>query len=108
MGFHRSGSWAARANERDQPYIVEMVIPEEGFGHRLRLAMDGFHRSRNIRARFGRHFRRDGKDYCRWCFADPSVAELFHNKFGGERLVDNAGLTAAESLTVEPEQSFAR
>ncbi len=101
MGFFRSGSWAARANERERPHIVQMVIPEEGFAHQVRVAMDGFHRSRNLLARFGRHFRRDGRDYCRWCFADAAVADLFQNQFGGERLVDDGGLAIPGSVAAD-------
>ncbi len=103
MGSYRSGASAARANERDQPHIVEMVIPAEGFAHDMRIAMDGFHRMHNIRARFGRHFRRGGKEYCRWCFADAFVADLFRIRFGGERLANGAGEAGAADESRDPD-----
>jgi hypothetical protein len=94
MSNSKIGSSGALANERDLPHIVEMEVPPEGFAHPARAAMEEFHRSHRIRARFGRRMRRDGKEYCRWCFADEAVADLFHSSFGGARIT--AGPNAAD------------
>ena len=34
----------------------------------------------------GRSFRRDDQDFLVFCFADPAHADLFHERFGGERI----------------------
>jgi hypothetical protein len=86
MKAFRTTSASARANERESPHIVEMEVPEQGFAHSERKAMEEFHSSRKIRARFGRRLRRDGKEYCHWCFAEAGQADLFQARFGGIRL----------------------
>lgn len=108
MGFYRLGASAARANERDNPQIVEMVVPAAGFAHHMRTAMDEFHRTHNIRPRFGRRFRRDGKEYCRWCFADALIAERFHSRFGGEGLVNGAGHDGVDNSRASATRSRAK
>lgn len=100
MRAFKTTSATARANEREMPHIVEMEVPQRGFAHDERKAIEEFHRSRKIRARFGRHSRRDGKEYCRWCFAEADQADLFHGTFGGTRLPLSAGeksIVAAEA-----------
>ena len=86
MGSLRSGPSAAQTNEYQLPYIVEMELPRDGFDHRLRRNMEEFHRSHDIRARFGRRQRRKDGEFCRWCFAEASQADLFQARFGGTRL----------------------
>jgi hypothetical protein len=67
--------------ERDFPHIVEMIVPEGGFGKTLD-AMYDFHARHGIQAQRGRS-RRDenGRDYIRWCFADPAIAKSFATVF---------------------------
>ncbi len=99
MSFVRNNGSAALTNERQCPHIVEMKLPHGGFAHRLRMDIEEFHRSRNIRARFGRRQRREREEFCRWCFADASDADQFHVRFGGVRLamMDNpSGPTDAD------------
>jgi hypothetical protein len=43
MMTRRKGEITARMNERDFPNIVELALPDGGFGHAL-LAMYDFHR----------------------------------------------------------------
>lgn len=68
------GGVSARVIERDFPHVVEMLVPESGFGKKLD-AMYDFHERHGIRAQRGRG-RRDerGRDYVTWCFADPAIA----------------------------------
>ena len=68
--------------ERDYPHVVEMLVPEDGFGPKL-VAMHQFHSRRRIQVQPGRSRREYGRDYIRWCFADPEVAAEFADGFGG-------------------------
>jgi hypothetical protein len=66
----------ARMNERDAPHIVELPVPEGGFGRALD-AIHDFHRMRDIESRRGRRQRRDEQEFVRWCFANPVDAAEF-------------------------------
>jgi hypothetical protein len=79
------GRASSKSIERDFPHIVEMIVPEGGFGKTLD-AMCDFHARHGIRA-INSTGRRDenGRDYIRWCFADPAVAEAFAKEFGTAR-----------------------
>jgi hypothetical protein len=68
--------------EREFPHVVEMLVPEEGFASKL-IAIRQFHTLRGIEARPGRSRCESGRDYIRWCFADPGVAAEFADEFGG-------------------------
>jgi hypothetical protein len=78
--------YKGRANpksiKRDFPHIVEMRLPDGGFGKKLE-AMYEWHSRLGIRA-INSTGRRDenGRDYIRWCFADPKIAEAFASEFG--------------------------
>jgi hypothetical protein len=76
------GRASPKAIEQDFPHIVEMRVPEGGFGKKLD-AMYEWHIHRGIRA-VNSTGRRDesGRDYIRWCFADPKIAEAFASEFG--------------------------
>jgi hypothetical protein len=75
------GRQSAQSIERDYPHIVEMLVPEGGFGKKLD-AMYDWHRARGILFQRGRS-RRDenGRDYIRWCFADADTAAAFAAEF---------------------------
>ena len=64
------GRASPKAIEREFPHIVEMIVPEGGFGKILD-AMFDFHARHGIRA-INSTGRRDenGRDIIRWCFAD--------------------------------------
>ena len=79
---YRKGEITSRMNERDYPYIVELVVPWNGFGL-VHDKMMAFHGERGIENRRGRSSVRDGKHYCCWCFADAATAKAFCRKFGG-------------------------
>jgi hypothetical protein len=70
------------ATERAYPYIVEMLVPEGGFGRKLD-AMQQFHARHGIQPQGGRSRREAGRDYIRWCFADPGIAVEFADEFSG-------------------------
>lgn len=68
--------------ERDYPFVVEMLVPEDGFGPKL-IAIHQFHSRRGIQTQPGRSRQENGRNYIRWCFADPEVATEFADEFGG-------------------------
>ena len=83
MSRHK-GRTSPKAIEQAYPHIVEMIVPLGGFGKQLD-AMYEWHRVRGILEQRVRS-RRDenGRDYIRWCFADPEIAKAFANKFGSD------------------------
>ena len=52
------GRRSLKSIERDYPHIVDLPVPEGGFG---------------------------AQDYISWCFADPQTAADFIREFGGVR-----------------------
>jgi hypothetical protein len=79
----RKGERTSRMNERDFPHIVEMPLPDDGFGTRLD-EMETFHRLRGIASARGRRQRRDEQEYVRWCFARITDADDFAQQFAGK------------------------
>jgi len=79
----RKGEQTAKRNERDYPHIVEMALPQGGFGRRLD-DMEAAHRGLGIQSRRGQGRHDDKQYYVRWCFADPQHAESFARAFGGK------------------------
>jgi hypothetical protein len=78
----RKGEITARMNERDYPHIVELALPDGGFGRELD-AMHDFHRLRGIESRRGRRQRRDDREFVRWRFASVIDADDFAQQLGG-------------------------
>ena len=62
------------------PHHIDMLVPEGGFGSRLN-AMHDWRDARGIPAVRGQSQRENGRDYIRWCFADPAIAEAFASEF---------------------------
>jgi hypothetical protein len=77
-------SGRAVANEREYPYIVELVIADYKLDVEVSRRMMEFHRSRKIQARHGRIIVREGRIYFRWCFSDSATASAFKEQFGGK------------------------
>jgi len=72
---------SARAIERDFPHVVETVVPQGGLDKTLN-AMHEFHRRHRIEAHTGKGRRdKNGRDYIRWCFANPEIAAKFAGQF---------------------------
>ena len=81
------GRQSAKAVEKDIPHFVDMVIPLGGFGDRL-VTMYEFHDRHGIEAKRGdgRRDQKRGRNYVRWCFADPAIAAAFAKEFGPAEL----------------------
>lgn len=71
-----------RRNERDLAYIVELPVPEGGFGFRLHDILD-WHRTRFMEPRRGYGHYAEGVWYVRWCFREARDADDFKVRFGG-------------------------
>ena len=52
----------ALTTERDLPHIVEIELPSSGLNTQMNREMVTFHRSHNIRPRFGRRREKAGKN----------------------------------------------
>ena len=75
------GRVSARAIERDFPHVVETVVLKGGLGKTLD-AMHEFHKLNGIEAHTGKGRRdKNGRDYIRWCFANPEAAAKFGSQF---------------------------
>lgn len=75
------GRMSAKMIERDFPHVVETVIPAGGLGKTLD-AMHEFHKRYKIEVHTGKgHRDRNGRDYIRWCFANPGIAAKFASQF---------------------------
>jgi hypothetical protein len=79
------GRLSAKAMERRFPHIVEMVVPEGGFGSKIN-DMAAWHHERGIERHNGAGSYREDVWYVRWCFLNEADAEAFRQAFGGERL----------------------
>jgi hypothetical protein len=70
------GRLSTKQIERDNPYFVDIQIPEGGLGRRLD-KMHAWHLERGTRAKMGS----GGLWTARFCFADPASAEAFKVEF---------------------------
>ena len=76
-----TGRVSARAIERDFPHVVETVVPKGGLDKTL-AGMHEFHKRHRIEAHTGKGRRdKNGRDYIRWCFANPGIAAKFASVF---------------------------
>ena len=78
------GSPNTKAIQRDFPYGVEMLVPNNGFGERF-IVMHRWHRAAGIECQRGKGSRQGTRDSVCWCFADAAVADRFQAEFGGKR-----------------------
>jgi hypothetical protein len=74
------------ATEREFPYIVEIELPTNGLDLSTNREIMTFHRLHSLQPRFGRRRTETNKNYARWCFSDPAIADSFCEQFGGERV----------------------
>jgi hypothetical protein len=88
----------ARMNERDFPHLVEVALPDDGFGDNMLYDIEAFHRERGIEMRRGRRRHRDGQEYVRWCFGDQAHADEFVKRIGGDRVALPAKRPPAQSF----------
>ena len=73
----------ARVNERKFPFVVQIAVPDGGFGCTLD-AINAWHFYSKNGQRFGQRQDVGEQQFWRWCFATREVAELFKLRFGGE------------------------
>ena len=72
-------------NERHNPHMVELAVPQYGFGPTLS-TMHDWHREHGMASKQGASWRDSAGDHVRWSFADPEIANAFAKRFGGRRL----------------------
>lgn len=82
MTRHYKGRPSGKAIARDFPFVVEIAVPPNGLGRRLK-DMRAFHRQRTIQVARIRHRHEDDRDFLLWCFARRAIAEEFAAQFGG-------------------------
>jgi hypothetical protein len=79
----RKRKMIARVNERRFPFVVQIAVPEGGFGLTLD-AINAWHRYTKNLQRRTRPQHRGQQRFGRWCFESLEVAEKFKARFGGE------------------------
>src|ERR1700761_8579396 len=92
----------ARGNEAAFPFVVQIAVPDGGFGCTLD-AINAWHCYSKNRQRRGQRQRIGMQDYWSWCFEGLEIAKEFRQRFGGEilpvtirRRPERAGATASE------------
>jgi hypothetical protein len=85
MGPSRKRKTTVRVSARRYPFVVEILVPEGGFGLRLD-AINAWHRyTKNKQRRVHPHPLKERK-FGRWRFESLAVAERFSERFGGQIL----------------------
>jgi hypothetical protein len=79
----RKRNIAAYVNERNFPFVVQIAVPDDGFGLRLD-AINAWHRYSKNKQRRGRPQSLGEKKFWRWCFKEFESADKFRQRFGGE------------------------
>jgi hypothetical protein len=79
----RKRNLAAYVNERNFPFVVQIAVPDDGFGLKLD-AINAWHRYSNNKQRRGRPQPLGERKFWRWCFKDFETADKFRTRFGGE------------------------
>jgi hypothetical protein len=79
----RKGKTASRVSERRFPFIVQIEVPETGFGLTID-AINAWHRYTNNKQQRARPQHAGRQKFGRWCFARLEIAEKFRGRFGGE------------------------
>lgn len=75
----------ARSNEAAFPFVVQIAVPDGGFGCTLD-AINAWHCYGKNRQRRGQRQRIGMQDYWSWCFEGLEIAKEFRQRFGGEIL----------------------
>jgi hypothetical protein len=78
----RKRKMAASVNERRFPFVVQIAMPEDGFGLMLG-TINAWHRYTKNKQRRA-HLRDVGQQkFGYWCFQSLEIAERFRERFGG-------------------------
>ncbi len=92
----RKKKMASRINERKFPFIVQLAVPDGGFGPTLD-AINAWHCYSNNRQRRGHRQHLGDQHFWRWCFESVEVAERIPAAFrrrdraSGDRAAGRAG-----------------
>jgi len=70
-------------NERKFPFVVQIAVPDGGFGCTLD-AINAWHFYSKHGQRLGRRQEIGEQQFWRWCFEKQEIAEHFRRRFGGE------------------------
>jgi hypothetical protein len=81
--FLRTRKRKLRVNERDFPFVVQIAVPDGGFGCMLD-AVNAWHRYSNSRQRRGPRQIAGEQEVWSWCFDGLEIAKSFRQRFGGE------------------------
>jgi len=73
----------ARSNEAAFPFVVQIAVPDGGFGCTLD-AINAWHCYSKNRQRRGQRQRVGVREYWSWCFEGLEIAKQFRQRFGGE------------------------
>src|SRR5437588_5722407 len=85
------GKAAARVNERRFPFVVQIAVPEGGFGLTLD-TINAWHRYTKNSQRRARLQDVGRQKFGYWCFQNLEIADRFRQRFGGESvLATNSG-----------------
>lgn len=79
----RKDKMKALTDERDFPFVVQIAVPDGGFGCTLD-AINAWHFYSRIRQRRGRHQHIGKQEFRHWCFEGIEIATAFRQRFGGE------------------------
>lgn len=75
----------ARSNEAAFPFVVQIAVPDGGFGYALD-AINAWHCYGKNRQRRGQRQHLGAQEYWSWCFEGLEIAKEFRQRFGGEIL----------------------
>jgi hypothetical protein len=79
----RKTQLSPHGNERKFPFVVQIAVPDGGFGCTLD-AINAWHFYSKHGQRLGRRQEIGEQQFWRWCFAQREIAEHFSRRFGGE------------------------
>ena len=81
----RKGERTRWRTDWEYPHQVELRIPPQGFGKQMN-EIHAFTRLLGVPEINGYYGTERCWTHCKWCFAHPHAADLFQERFGGERL----------------------
>jgi hypothetical protein len=79
----RKRKTTVRIGAQRWPFVVQIAVPEGGFGPKLD-AINAWHRYTKIKQRRAQPHQAEPKKFGRWCFETLESAERFRKRFGGE------------------------
>lgn len=83
MGPSRRRKTTVRVGLRRCPFVVQILMPEGGFGPRLD-AINAWHLYSKNKQRRARPHQVGQQKFGRWCFESLAIAKKFSERFSGE------------------------